>query len=375
MSEAATRDLVDELSSAHAAYEEAAERVTERGERDLRAVTDAHDRATTLLDKYEDRATGTGDFEGFIEFQETFDAFVEGLDDDLPHREAFETANETFDKRRLSGSDFAAARDALAPAAELTDLLAERDTRRERYRDARRRVAARRDDLDDRIDDLEQLHALGDIDLDAPVETLREPIETYNDRVAGAFASFTRETSVRELLRFVVTTDHYPLVSFRQPPADLEEYVENSPVGTESLPQLLEYADYSSSKLDHYVDNPEELKQHVAVHRSYLDGLDAQPLIIGWPPPPADECRFLTRELVSVVGRFAPEETVTRLREIRAFARTERYDRLQRAAAARAELTADERTRLAEGRVERDLERARTERDRLNEALTTHPEP
>jgi hypothetical protein len=370
-----TDGLASDLEAAHAAYEEATERVTERGKRELEAVADAHDRATTLLDKYEDRATGTGDFEGFIEFQETFASFVEGLDEDLPHREAFEDANENFEKRRLSSSDFAAARDALTPVAELTDLLAERDEQRERYREVRRRVAFRRDEIDEQIADLERLSALGDVDLDAPTDDLRRPIDAYNERVTAAFSSFIHEASVREVLQFVAKTEQYPLVPFRLPPTDLREYAETNSVGTESLPQLLDYADYSQSKLAHYVDSPEELKRNVAVHRSYLDGLDAEPLVVTWPPPPADECWFRTRELVSVVGRFASAETVAKLREIRALARTERYKRLQRAAATRTELTPTERERLADGRVERDLERARTERERLDEALSTHPEP
>ncbi|HET7323548.1 MAG TPA: hypothetical protein VFJ06_04385, partial [Halococcus sp.] len=359
-------DHIAELSSAHADYEEAAERVTERGERELRNLADAYDRATTLLDKYESRATGTGDFEGFIEFQESFERFVEGLDEDLPHREAFEKANECFDKRRLSESDFAAARNTLSPVAELTDLLTERETRREHYRETRRRVVARRDELDERIEELQRLRALGNADLNAPVGDLREPIEAYNERVAAAFRSFRHEASVREVLGFVITTKHYPLVSFRFPPTDLVEYAAQNAVGTETLPKLLDYADYSQSKLSHYVDNPEKLKRNVAVHRSYLDGLDAQPLVVGWPPPSADELQFRIRELISVVGRFAPAEIVTKLRKIRALARNERYERLRRASEARAALTADERTRLAEGAVETDLERARTERDRLH---------
>lgn len=374
-SKVTSTDCVAELEAAHADYEEAREQVAERGEHELEVLADAYDRATTLLDKYEDRATGTGDFEGFVEFQEAFDGFVDGLDDDLTHREAFEDANEKFDKRRLSSSDFAAARNALSPVADLTKLLDERRAKRENYRETHRRVVTRRNELDERIEELARLRRLGDADLDAPIGDLRTPIETYNERVREAFASFKHDASVRDILRFVEKTEQYPLVSFRSPPADLKQYIETSEEGTESLPKLLEYADYSPSKLSHYVENPDALKRNVAVHRSYLDGLDAQPLVVAWPPPPADELRFVARELISVVGRFASNETVAKLREIRAFARNERYERLRRGAKAHAEISAAERKRLAEGGVEDDLERARTERDRLAEALSNHPEP
>ena len=375
MSETAHRDPVETLTAAHEEYDAAVERVREHGEADLQAVADAYDRATSLLDKYEDRATGTGDFEAFIEFRESFGSLVEGLDDDLPRREAFETANDRFDKRRLSTGDFAAAREALTPVRDLTELLADRDAERERYREARRRVADRRDDLDADVADLERLSDLGEADLDAPVGDLRAPIERYNDRVRTAFAEFRSEASARRVLDFVATTRHYPLVAFRPPPDDLRRYVESNPVGSESLETLVEYADYSTSKLDHYVDEPDELRRHVAVNRSYLDGLDAGPLTVSWPPPLAEVLRYRLRELISVVGRFAPESTVATLRSLRDTARTDRYDRLRRAAAARNSLTAEERTRLVDGDVDDDLDAARAERDRFDEALTAHPGP
>lgn len=369
-----TTDRVEELAAAHTRYEEATARVDERGERSLGAVADAYDRATTLLDTYEGRATGTGDFQGFIEFQDAFASFVEGLDDDLPRREAFEDCAERFDKRRLSEGDFAAARDALSPAADLVARLDERDAAREQYRDARRAVRRRVDTLDERVAELERLRSLGEVDLDAPTERLRDPIDAYNDAVSDAFTTFRDERSARTLLDFVATTEQYPLVSFRRPPADLREYVEGDPAGTESVSTLLEYAEHSPSKLAHYVENPRELKRNVGVHRTYLERLDAEPLEIAWPPPSAAALRWRIRELVSVVGRFAPEATVSCLRRVSALTREQEYDRLRRVAQARAELTREERTRLAEGTVERDLEAAREERDRLTAALAEHPE-
>jgi hypothetical protein len=369
------RDLAAELAEAHEAYDEIEEEIADHGEADLEALADAHDRATTLLDSYEDRATGTGDFEAFIEFQESFDELVESLDEELPQHPAFEDANDRFDKRRLSMSDFAAAREALAPVGERVELLDERAKRRERYQEARRRVRTRQDDLDDEIADLERLSALTDIDLDVPVGDLRGVVEGYNEGVREAFRQFRREASAREVLGFVERTEQYPLVHVRPPPDDLREYVETSPVGNESLTELLEYAEYSPSKLAHYVDDPERLRKNVAVHRSYLDGLDATPLTVAWPPPPARECRFLLRELVSVVGRFASDEVVKTLHELRAFARDERYDRLQRAATAREELTERDRERIAAGEVDEDLQDTEDERERLAAALSAHPGP
>ena len=75
-------DVVADLEATHAAYEETVDRIADHGESEVEAVAAAHDRATTLLDRYDGRATGTGDFEAFIEFQEAYESFVDDLDID-----------------------------------------------------------------------------------------------------------------------------------------------------------------------------------------------------------------------------------------------------------------------------------------------------
>ncbi|MFC6726971.1 hypothetical protein ACFQE1_21840, partial [Halobium palmae] len=173
----------------------------------------------------------------------------------------------------------------------------------ERLRERRREAGVRLDEIEARIDQLERLVRLGDADLDAPVDDLREPISAYNDAVVDLFRAFRRSASARELLRFVDTTDAYPLVDYRQPPSELETYVEEYEAGAEPVPDLLEYAEYSASKLDHYVADAAALKRNVAVHRTYLERLDPDPLTVSWPPLPAETLRYRCRELVAVVGR------------------------------------------------------------------------
>ncbi|QLG28338.1 hypothetical protein HUG10_12625 [Halorarum halophilum] len=359
--------------------------VAEHGEADLERVRDALTRAEGLLDRYEDSATGTGDFQAYVEFQGEFADLVEGLPDDLPARDAFEAANGTIDQRRLSESDFAAAREHLAPARELTDLLSDREQAgravREAERDVERRIAV----LDDRIADRERVLELGDAfdaasehagadgnggaDVDQRVADLRETVETYDGSVRDAFADFRREASARELLGFVDDTAHYPLVEFETPPDELLAYVEDHEVGTEPLPDLLEYADYSASKLGHYVDDPGAFRTRVPVHRTYLDRLSADPLTVGWPAPPAGELRALAGELVSVVAKFADESVVADARELRRAVTRDDYDRLRRVAVAEADLTDEERGKLESGAIAEELEAARAERERLREAL------
>ena len=137
----------------------------------------------------------------------------------------------------------------------------------------------------------------------------------------------------------------------------------------------LEFDRQSTAKLSHHIDDPRELKRRVATNRTYLERLDADPLMLDWPPESAERLRWRIEELIAVCNRFAPEDPVQRLRQLRERARdTEEYERLRNAARAREELTPEERERLASGAIEDDLENARRERERLEEALAEYPE-
>ncbi|WP_121820150.1 DUF7118 family protein [Halostella salina] len=367
-------DRAAELAEADEAVHEAEAAVVEVGTDAVETVADAHGELTDLLERYEDSATGTGDFKAYVEFQDAVAELVEGLPDDLPNRDAFESALEILDQRRLSEDDFAAAREALAPAAETARLLDERDRAVAEYREARKAAARRKRTVEERIEELERLVELGDADLDAPVERLREPVEAYDDAVREAFREFRSEESAREVLELAVAAERYPLVDLDAPPEDLLAYVRESPAGEEPVPTLLDYADYSRSKLDHYVDDAAELKRRVATRETYLERFDAEPFTVGWPPPEADDLWWRSRELISLVSRFAPEAVVAKLREVRALTREDDYERLRTAAVARDQLGPDERERLAEGDVAAELDELRAERDALDEALTEYPD-
>ena len=363
-------DLLAELHEATERVEELEARVEELGESELERVADAYNGATRLLDRYEERATDYDDFEGYVEFQEAFVDFVEGLPEDLPAREGFEAADETFQKSRLDATDFEHAREQLADAREYASLLSSYREARQRRSDAEHAVRSRLRDLEDRVDHLERTLALGAADLDAPVEELRDPIETYDGAVREAFESFKREASAREVFALLEAAASYPLVEFREPPTRLREYVRSSEAGAEPIPKLLEYADYSASKLDHYVAEPHELQRHVATNRTYLTRLDAEPLTVEWPPPPASKLRYRTREYEAVVRRFAPEATVAALRAVRRLATDPgRYGDLREAAHAIDELDEEQRSMLERGAVEPALRAAREKRDRLRAAL------
>lgn len=361
--------LVAALREARERRADAAAAVDEHGEAALRRVRDAVREAERLLTGYEDSATGTGDFEAYLEFQGEFAGTVEELDDDLPGRDAFERANDAVDGRRLSASDFAAAREALAPARELAGRLAEREERETALHEAERDARGRIGRLDDRIAELERLVELSEADLDAPLAELREPIASYNDAVGDAFEAFRREASARELLAFVSEAAETPFVDYAAPSPELVAFLEESPAGAEPLPDVLSYADYSASKLAHYVDDPGTFSARVSPHRTYLERLSAAPLTVDWPPPTAETLRFQRRELVSLVAKFAPESTVARARALRDAADHPDYERLRRAAEAETELSDAEFERVAAGDVAEELAAARERRAALAAAL------
>lgn len=345
----------DALRDAAAEFRAARDAVDDHGGRErLETVASALRDADRKLNSYEESATGTGDFESYVRFQEAFATLVEDLDDDLPERGAFEDALECVEKRRLSESDFAAARDALDPARELASVRERLSSAREAFADARRRATDRLAAVEDGIEARERLLELGNADLDAPVDDLRDPIETYDDAVTDAFASFRREAPAGEVFEVLADAAAYPLVDVDAPPEELREYVASAG-DAHTIPELLEYADYSQSKLEHYVDDPGALRTAVGTRRTYLDRLDGAGFTIGWPPPAAEVLQYVTRELLSVVPGFADEDVAATLQSVRELAWREDYARLRTAAVALEELGREEREKLASGAVADEL--------------------
>jgi len=361
--------LARELEAAADQLETAEAAVADVGEDRLDALEGATNQLARILDQYADTATGSGDFEAYMECRMAVQDLEADLDDDLPNRDRFEAVADRFDSRRLSDRDFEWANEELAAAREPLSRLRERESAREEVATARRAVRDRLQTVEDRIDRLETVAELGRADLDAPVEAIADPIEEYNAAVESAFETFLAETGARSVFAFLSATTAYPLVEVPQPPRDLADYVEQYPAGTEPIPTLLEYAEYSRSKLDHYVDDPMELKRHVATHRTYLTRLDATPYTVAWPPPPAAELRYRLEELVSVVDRFADAETVASLHAVRAAARRGDYESLRATARANEELVAEEREQVRSGAVATELEALREQRATLTEAL------
>ena len=365
---------VAELDQREQRLERAEERVAEFGEQKLQRLAGVYHEFVGVLDRYEDQVTDDGgDVQTNIEFQSQIAEVSKQLSDDLLLSETFRECDEYLQQKWFSESDFEHVYEQLDPVSDLVGRLEERDAALEAYRETRRDVRYRIRELDEEINELERLSRLGNADLDAPTGRLREPIEAYNDAVTDAFEAFRRNSSAREVLAFVAAMADYPLVPFEYPPEGLLRYVREREPGIETISQLLAYADYSRSKLDHYVDDPGALKHTIGGKQTFLERLDAAPLRFGWPPPAATDLEYRCRELTAAVNRFAPD-AVEPLRDVAALPRERNYERLRNAAQAREELTDVERDRIATEDIEGQLGGLREEREHLQGALDEYPE-
>ena len=373
--DAEARSAIEELKDARAAQSTVRDRIDEVGREALSAIISARDDMRSLLSKYRDRAVGTESFGAFVQFRAELQQLVDGLPADLPERSTFEDIAERFEKSRLHASDFEWATEQLDRLDRFEALLEEERAAADRVSRARRAVREERDRLADRLDRLAELRTFEDLDLDAPVDSLRDPIDRYNELVQRDYRTFRREVPASEFAEFLRTAERYPLVSARSLPEDVGEYIDSTPAGENTIEELLEYSTFSPSKLHHYVDDPTALKRSIATQRTAIDRHDVSPFLIEWPPPRAAILRWRLRELRPVVDRFAGEETIVALREVRSLLQdTARYRRLRQVAVANEELSASERDLLESGNLEAETRRVRASLDRLDEALADDTE-
>lgn len=366
--------LITELESAYDAYQSIQSTIGEIGRDRLDELDRLYNRFDTLLSTYKESASGSGreTFEQYIAFQSELETFETSLPEDGLETGVFEDAIDYLDQRRLQESDFEEARVILEPAVDTLGILTERDEARNSFTAAKRAVEQRIDELTDEIDHLQELLAFEDTDFDVPVDQLRSLIEAYNQAVRDDFSSYKSNTSSREFIQFLETTTAYPLIEFPSPPPELVDYLESTEVGTEPTPRVLEYTNYTRSKLSHYVDDPSTFQARIGANQTYLDRLSADPLMISWPPPAPDELHWRIRELTSIINRFAPAETVRKLNDLQKFSHQDDYLDLRLAARADAALDEQEKQRLTTGELREELETKQRDRDQLQSAVSTY---
>ncbi|WP_410767307.1 hypothetical protein [Haloferax sp. DFSO60] len=368
--------VIESLQAAARRLDETRTEVEDLGEEELHTVAEALQNVEQILNQYESRATDRDDLKGYIEFREAFSDTLDEIPADIRHNEAFIEANKILTTgltSSLSTGDFEQARKALEPVREDVRLLESWHAAQREYQSARHAVKQQKDEVDARIDELEEIVALGEADLDAPTDKLSQPIEAYNEAITTAYGQYLQETPAREVLSLLATAESYPLVELPTPPQRLESYLETADVGSEPVSRLVELASFSRSKLEHYVDDPQAFSAAVGPNRAFLSQLsdEASSLKISWPPDPARELKWRARELVSVTGRFTDESVVEQARTVYRLASTneDEFNHLRETAVARERLTDEQRTRLKSGAVDNKLETLRAESRRLDESL------
>ncbi len=366
--------LIDDLENAHATVNDIDATIDDIGEDRLNDLNDRYQEFTTLLKTYKESASGTGreTFQEYVAFQGELDAFESALPSNALKTDVFKDAIEYLDQRRLNQGDFEEAHAILAPIEDRLAIIEDREKAREEFASAKRAIQQQIDDLDDEIERLERALSFENVDFTVSVDQLRSLIDSYNTAISTDFSSFKSNAPAHDFIQFIEKTTNYPLVAFPSPPSELIEYLESADIGNEPLPHILEYTDYTRSKLSHYVDDPSTFNARIAANQTYLDRLSPSPLTISWPPPPQEELHWILRELISVVNRIATSDTMKKLNTLQNFAHKNEYSDIRRAAKAESVLDDTEKERLASGELTAEHEAKQQEKDKLQTALSTY---
>jgi len=227
---ATLRERYDELARIEA-------RIADLGRDRIETAADAYRRAHRVLDQYEEDAVGTGDFGSYVQFRGVRRGGrrrrrrARG-----PTRSPLRTMRST--NARLSETDFAAARDALEPAGNYVDLLADRDEALDDYRAARKAARERPEGARRPA----RRPARGRRDGRRGPRRRRGPAPRA-DRVVQrrgprGVRLLYKSASARDVFSFLDRADGPPFVDADVPPTDLREYVTDYD-GEEPLPTLL----------------------------------------------------------------------------------------------------------------------------------------
>jgi len=333
------------------------ETVEEVGEERAETTRALYESLTDVTEEYREEATGHGNFEKYVEFENHVIAFENTVEEEDVHlQDDFEKSLERLDRRTLQDKHFRRALDDLDAVEELAEDYERYTELRDELRDELGSLERRKEELASRIDELEESVEKAREVEDVDVSELRDSVETYNDRVRRDFEEFVRDTSAVEVARLGEHVSNSSLlgdVPVEEGDAErLDEYVDD-----ESVDRVLELADSSDAKLSHYLEDTEGFRD--AVPRLWFESPSAEPFVLSYEPE--GKAKYKTRELVPIVAEFADEETVEALRGVKRMAERGDYSRMRSALVDRREVGGDAET------VEEELEEARSERRRAEE--------
>ncbi|MFP4174208.1 MAG: hypothetical protein ACLFSW_00320 [Halobacteriales archaeon] len=347
-------------------YREARAEVREVGEDRAERTRDVYRRIDDAFDEYREDATGHGEFGRFVEFQNVVIDIEESVEEEDIYRAGdIERALSHLDANTLHDKHFRRARGDMEDVRDFVETY-ERyvelgDNLRDELSDLERRADERAREIRRKEKALEKARRAEGVD----VSRLREAVEGYNERVREGFETFVRDAPAVDVARLGERTHGAPLVDDapieRGTAKRLARYVDD-----ETVDRVLELADSSDAKLSHYVDDPDGFRD--AVPRTYFETADGSRFELSYDPEGV--VRRRAEELVSLVRRFADDETVMALRRVRDMAANGTYGEMRRALVAREEAGADVdaiRDELDELRDEK--ERAETRADELRDVL------
>lgn len=274
---------------------------------------------------------------------------------------------EHFDKALVHARDWhwKDTRRALEPLEEIAGL---RDERNRVEKEIRRQKKARRKKRRELEERARRLRSLRDTRLDPGAEeyihSIQERLDRVNERIVGVLDALVSNAPTREVIRLLGDVGIRPELGLPRAPdkSGLMGFLGSHPVGNEPIYRVLEYADYSDSRLSHYVDRPREFKDAMSANLAYLEKItDIRRLA---PKLQVEPGGMLARRLsaltslVSRAGSLVEKDTsglVQELREMRRevlsgeYARHfSSYRRIQR-------LSQEERRLVEAGAVEDEL--------------------
>lgn len=352
---------IETLEDAHA-------EITSVGVETARSTREYYDRFAALVDRYREEATGTGEFESYVAFQEKMVDLLDRIDPETVYRaEDFEHAIDRFERRIIREKDFRRAERDLSAVRELVETIETAEELQAELEDERGRLESRRRELRSRLRTLEREIQDADRIEDVDPSELVSTIEAYNACVEDEFTEFLHSAPAIEVAGLGQKAADLPLVDVAPPDPAAVELLQSMDLGRETVPTLLEYAGYSDSKLAHYVDDPVEFRR--TLPRAWFETLSADDFSVSMDESGA-VMRYKLPELIRIVGEFADEECVGRLRKLHTLAETGEYDPMRRAHRVANDLgTTDVETlRERKSATESDLERIEERIERIESA-------
>lgn len=348
--------------------EESRRAVDVAGRREVEAARSIYNRLSNYIDRYEEPAKGHGDFESYLEFQSVLAEIEEELSDDVYGKEAFENALGRFESRTLRAKHFERAKNDLKEVQDVVEslereehLVDELETETGRLRKRRREIENELQDLDERISHAKEA-------TNVEYQELKELVEKYNQRVEEEFRSYISSASAVDVARLARKLSNMPLLPTPAIEDGAVDVLESPGVKDESVDRVLEYAGYSNSKLEHYVDRPEEFRKKVP--EAWFRTADAGPFKLSLDEREGVVERKIP-ELVRVISIFSGEETVRVLRKIGDLARKGEYSELRSAHKADQRSGGKDPGTLREKKEElrKEIEEIDRELERISEVL------